>query len=78
MGNRNAESLNPMTQKVKNISTSADYGHRPYGVRSSKGGGSQMGSPIGKGFPLTGDGNPKATGGRFAKTPKMSAQSKAK
>lgn len=76
---RNAEQFNPHAKgKPTNISTGADYGNRPYGVRSSAGGGKQMGSPIGKGFPLTGEGNPKATGGRFAKVPKMSSQSKAK
>lgn len=75
---RNAEHLNPMKQRVKNISTAADYGNRPYGVRSSKGGGKQMGSPIGAGFPLTGTGNPKATGGRFSKVPAMSSKSKSK
>jgi hypothetical protein len=76
---RNAEQFNPHSKgKPNNISERGDYGHRPYGVRSSAGGGKQMGSPIGKGFPLTGEGNPKATGGRFAKTPGMSPKSKAK
>ena len=74
---RNWEAGNPSRKNVADNLTTGDYpGHRPYGHRSSSGGGAKAGPTIGKGFLVTGTGNTRATGGRFAKVPPMSANKK--